>query len=503
MRTGTSTFAGRMPLLAGLVGMALCLSGCGVGRAELFKGQDRGSSDAPPPAPSRDDEPTTDDGEDTDAPRGNTSYAPIAMDESFDDMRARKIAAKADIAALQAAELASRYDMSDRPGAATMVRGKAVQDGVRVKTPTGVTWDQLALLSAAEIKNKGLFPRGFLPLPHPDQAEGGQVLPKFHIDEIKRQEGRDLQRFDVDLDIPDHLLPEFPAAIFLTNRPDLGDVSNGELVTIKNYFRLFDGILTPRQLDGLRLLVTPFAQQQFNLTDDRRVDEPQLGISCFDCHANGHTNGATHLDPQTRPQESRRRLDVPTLRGMNIQRLFGSQRALRSVEDFTEFEQLGAYFDGDQTAAAKKGFNKLDRALQVAHMGEIQSMLDFPPAPKLDVDGRLDPELATEAELRGQDLFFGKADCASCHVPPYYTDNSMHDLKADRFYKPQMVNGRWASKDGPIKTFPLRGIKDTPPYLHDGRLLTLADTVEYFNLILNRKLTEQEKQDVVAFLLTL
>ena len=38
--------------------------------------------------------------------------------------------------------------------------------------------------------------------------------------------------------------------------------------------------------------------------------------------------------------------------------------------------------------------------------------------------------------------------------------------------------------DGPIKTFTLRGIKDSPPYLHDGRLLTLADCVEFFNLVL-------------------
>jgi cytochrome c peroxidase len=59
------------------------------------------------------------------------------------------------------------------------------------------------------------------------------------------------------------------------------------------------------------------------------------------------------------------------------------------------------------------------------------------------------------------------------------------------------------ASDGPIKTFPLRGIKDTPPYLHDGRLLTLEDTVEYFDLVLDRKLTEQEKADVVAFMRTL
>lgn len=57
--------------------------------------------------------------------------------------------------------------------------------------------------------------------------------------------------------------------------------------------------------------------------------------------------------------------------------------------------------------------------------------------------------------------------------------------------------------DGPIKTFPLRGIKDSPPYLHDERLLTLEDTVEFHNLVLGTKLTVQEKADLVAFLLCL
>lgn len=63
-----------------------------------------------------------------------------------------------------------------------------------------------------------------------------------------------------------------------------------------------------------------------------------------------------------------------------------------------------------------------------------------------------------------------------------------------------MINGRLASAVGPIKTFPLRGIKDSPPYLHDDRLLTLDDTVEFFNLILGNKLATDEKADLVAFL---
>ena len=79
----------------------------------------------------------------------------------------------------------------------------------------------------------------------------------------------------------------------------------------------------------------------------------------------------------------------------------------------------------------------------------------------------------------------------------------MHNLQVERFYKPQMINGMMASADGPIKTFPLRGIKDTPPYMHDGRLLTLEDVVEFFNLVQGIKLTTLEKQDLVAFIKTL
>jgi cytochrome c peroxidase len=76
----------------------------------------------------------------------------------------------------------------------------------------------------------------------------------------------------------------------------------------------------------------------------------------------------------------------------------------------------------------------------------------------------------------------------------------MHDLHTERFFKPVMINIMMAVGDGPIKTFALRGAKDNPPYLHDERLLTLEDTVEFFNLILGTKLAPQEKQDLVAFM---
>jgi cytochrome c peroxidase len=263
---------------------------------------------------------------------------------------------------------------------------------------------------------------------------------------------------------------------------------------------MFKDILNPKQLEGLRLLVTPFPQQQFNATDDRRSLKASQGVACFDCHANGHTIAATHTVGDIRPNDHRHRIDTPSLRGLNIQRLFGSQRAMKTVEDFTEFEQRGAYFDGIPADASRKGTNILERGSQVHFMAEFQALLDFPPAPKLNLFGKLDPAKASASELSGQAIFFGKGQCVACHTPPYYTDNSMHNLKVERFFKEVAINGRTASADGPIKTFPLRGIKDSPPYLHDGRLLTLEDTVEFFNLVLELKLNEQEKRDLVTFM---
>ena len=430
-----------------------------------------------------------------------SSYMPVDIKEPFAKTMARMKAAKPEIMKRQMDLLEERYDLSNRPAkGVTMSRGKAVQEGVRAKLPKGMTWEKLANMTPEEIRKEDLWPIGFLPLPHPNHREGGQVFPKFHIDEIKKQEGRDLTRFDLDYDLPDHFLPEFPAPIYLTTRPDLGDVSQGKVVTIMNYYELFNGILNPKQIEGVRLLVTPFPQQQFNQTEDRRSELPSRGVTCFDCHLNGHTNAATHLVGDIRPQEFRHGLDTPPLRGVNIQRLFGSQRALKSVEDFTEFEQRAAYFDGDPVIATKKGVSVLERASQVHFMAEFQELLDFPPAPKLNIYGKLDQKKATESEMRGEELFFGKTKCSACHPAPYYTDNLMHNLKTERFFKPRMVNGRMAAVDGPIKTFPLRGIKDSPPYLHDRRLLTLEDTVEFFNLVQELKLTDQEKRDLVNFM---
>ncbi len=255
-----------------------------------------------------------------------SNYAPVALKEDFVAVMARMKTTKPQIMKRQMDLLNERYDLSNHPAEGiTMSRGKPIQEGIRVKLSANLTWEMLTAMTPAEIREKNSFPLGFFPLPHPHHAEGGMVFPQFHIDEIKRQEGRDLTRFDLDFDLPDHFLPESPPAVYLTTRTDLGDVSQGKVITIENYYALFNGTLNPKQLEGLRLLVTPFPQQQFNQTEDRRSEKPHRGVTCFDCHVNGHTNATTHLVGDIRPQEFRHRLDTPPLRGANIQRLFGSQ----------------------------------------------------------------------------------------------------------------------------------------------------------------------------------
>ena len=327
-------------------------------------------------------------------PPAVTSYdqlAPVLLGkETFQDRVAKDKAEKPAVVARQKKLLEERYDLGSRPDAQVkMTRGKPIQVGPAAKLPEGTTWDKLAATAADEIREKGLFPKGFLPLPHPKHEVGGMVFPQMEIKLLPR-----LERFDLDFDLPEHFLPEFPPAIFLTTRPDLGDVSQGKVVTVENFQEIF-ARHPERQGPGRHAAaghaVPAAAVQRHGRPQDREPAGMQ-GVTCFDCHVNGHTSAATHLVGDIRPQSHRRRIDTPSLRGVNIQRLFGSQRALKTVEDFTEFEQRAAYFDGDQVSAAAKGVNPLERGSQVHFMAEVQELLDFPPAPGLDLVRQARPQ---------------------------------------------------------------------------------------------------------------
>ena len=204
------------------------------------------------------------------------------------------MAAKPKVMATQQKLLESRYNLEAKlDPTAKMSRGKPLAVGPTARLPKGMDWETLAAMSPEEIRRKDAFP--YKALPHPAQGGGlgGQVFPQMQIKMFPR-----LERYDVDFDLPEAFLPEFPPAMYLQNRPELGDVSRGEVVSINNYYRLFGDILTAVQLDGLRLLVTPFPQEEFNPTSDRKTAQPSLGVTCFDCHINGHTSGAVPHQPR-------------------------------------------------------------------------------------------------------------------------------------------------------------------------------------------------------------
>jgi cytochrome c peroxidase len=420
------------------------------------------------------------------AGRAGSSFSPPTLPVSWDEWVKHCRELKPKVMAECRAYMNRRYHFSGKPiPGAKMSGGKAIMMGPVARLPKGIdSWEELAKLAPEEIKKRDLFP--FKPLAHPLQTTAHMVFPDMWLKVHPEHE-----RMDVDLDFPDAYLPEFPPPMFLTTHKELGDVTKGREVTFANYYEIFDGLLTPEQMEGLKELVRPTPTTWFNQTQHRVTYEPSAGVACFSCHVNGHTNGAIELAPDSRPNQARLRVDTPTMRGnFNLMQL-SSKRSIRSMDHFAEVEE---YFDGDQTI--KRALGARDMPKEVTNrMGDFNSILDNPPAPKLGPLMKLIASKATAQELRGEVLFHGKAQCSKCHSGPEFVDDYMHDLQVERFYV-----GR---PEGPIKTFPLRGIKDSPPYFHDGRCPTLHDVVEFFNLILELKLTKHEKEDLVAYLLCL
>jgi hypothetical protein len=161
---------------------------------------------------------------------------------SFEEVMSKESANRPAVMAAQRKLLESRYDLTPRlDPQAKMSRGKPLCVGPTARLPEGMTFEALASLSPDDIKQRGLFP--YPSLPHPLHSNGGQVFPQVQTAMFPR-----LERFDVEFDIPNEFLPEFPPAIFLQNRPELGDVSRGQVVTLNNFRALFKEILTPVQL---------------------------------------------------------------------------------------------------------------------------------------------------------------------------------------------------------------------------------------------------------------
>ena len=130
-----------------------------------------------------------------------------------------------------------------------------------------------------------------------------------------------------------------------------------------------------------------------------------------------------------------------------------------------------------------------------------------------------DQTAISEVAHRGRSLFFGKARCGNCHVPPLFTDLAFHNLGVGWSEEGPSDAGRFeatgkAEHRGAFKTPSLRDVSRTGPYMHDGSLATLRDVVEFYNkgcrpnpgvsrIVGPLNLAEPEIDELVAFLHTL
>ena len=120
------------------------------------------------------------------------------------------------------------------------------------------------------------------------------------------------------------------------------------------------------------------------------------------------------------------------------------------------------------------------------------------PAPPPPV-GSFDPAAAA----RGETVFKGAARCATCHVPPIYTEPgwNMHtpaEIGIDDFQAKRSPDERY-------RTSPLKGLwtHQTGGFYHDGRFATLLEVVNHYNSVLGTNLTDQQKADLVEYLKSL
>ena len=113
-----------------------------------------------------------------------------------------------------------------------------------------------------------------------------------------------------------------------------------------------------------------------------------------------------------------------------------------------------------------------------------------------------------QAARRGETLFNGAARCASCHIPPAYTDvNNAPDPSMPLLHAPAEVgqDPRYAQRSATklYRTTPLRALWQHPPYFHDGSAADLAAVVDHYDQLLALKLTNRQKEDLVQFLKSL
>ena len=267
-------------------------------------------------------------------------------------------------------------------------------------------------------------------LPHPKQATGGQVFPQLQIAMFPR-----LERFDVEFDLPEAFLPEFPPAIFLQNRPELGRrvARRGGVASTTSTGCSRTSSRRSSSM-GCACWSRRFPQEEFNPTDDRKTAQPQPGRHLLrlprerphdravPSHAGRPAAAAAlparHDQPARRVPPADPRVEAEPPVGRGLHRVRAADRVLQRRSDPRDEEGL---------------MNILDR-IPVSHMAQFQNMLDFPPAPKLDTDGPADRRGGHgERAPRARPSSSARGGAATCHPAPLYLDHQMHDLRVERF----------------------------------------------------------------------
>jgi len=221
----------------------------------------------------------------------------------------------------------------------------------------------------------------------------------------------------------------------------------------------------------------------------------QAAMSCGTCHVNGASNPRLFIPGMStrpgnfdttslsfNPKAFNSLLDpvrIPSLRGARYLAPYGHDGRFASLSDFVR-NVIVNEFAGPEPAPA------IVDAL-VAYIQDI----DFLPNPRLGPGGLLAASYASDAELRGEVLFFKPfrrqptLSCATCHVTTgAFVDHLQHNV----------------GTGGLIKTPTLLNANFNGPYFHDGRYDSYDQVVEHFDGVFDLGLSAQEKQNLVAYL---
>jgi cytochrome c peroxidase len=211
----------------------------------------------------------------------------------------------------------------------------------------------------------------------------------------------------------------------------------------------------------------------------RDADIANSGESCQTCHAEGSTNPSLGVIPKSAGPR-----DAPVLWGVAETAPYGWAGDVPTLEQMALNTVMGHFQESERDTEEKRV--RLVAAL-VAYLKTLK-----PPTTAFDLG------TMSAAAKRGEELFQGKGGCVGCHLGPLFTDNSLNQI--ERVPDSDIGNPQ---QPGAFNTPTLRDVANTAPYMHDGRLKTLHDVVEFYDndsTIAPLDLTQDEVSDIVAYL---